>query len=112
MPLKVYYLDDEPALLEIFTDTFASDSIEVTTFTDPVLAIKTIASHPPDLLFLDLRLPNTTGFAIAKQLDPKIPKALVTGDMSVQPESVFKAIFEKPMNTEKIEAFIHEHIKK
>ena len=39
MPLKIYYLDDEPDLLEIFTDTFSSDSIKVTTFSDALPAI-------------------------------------------------------------------------
>ena len=110
MSFKIYYLDDEPALLEIFVDTFASDSIHVTTFTDPEKAIAEIELNPPDLLFLDFRLPNTTGVEFARRLDPSIPKALVTGDMSFKNDEVFVATFEKPTKTEAIEAFIRSHM--
>jgi CheY-like chemotaxis protein len=104
--LKVYYLDDEPDLLEIFVDTFSSSLVEITTFTDPIKAIAVIKSSPPDLLFLDFRLPYTTGLMVAEQLDPNIPKVLVTGDMSIKPSSVFKMVCEKPINPGVIEKFI------
>ncbi len=110
MSFKIYYLDDEPDLLEIFVDTFTSDGVHITTFTDPVMAIAEITLNPPDLLFLDFRLPNTNGVEFARRLDPSIPKALVTGDISVKHDDVFLAIFEKPMNTKAIEAFIRSHI--
>jgi CheY-like chemotaxis protein len=106
MSLKVYYLDDEPALLEIFSDTFSSEEIQITTFSDPKEAIAAIKSSPPDLLFLDFRLPNTTGVAIAQQLDPNIPKALISGDLSLKPEVPFDAVFEKPIKISEVLSFI------
>lgn len=112
MAVKIYYLDDEPALLDIFVDTFASDSVHVTTFTDPVKAIAEIVSNPPDILFLDFRLPKTTGVEIAQKVSPSISKVLITGDMSVPHDALFQAVFEKPVKTEAIEAFIQSYMKK
>jgi CheY-like chemotaxis protein len=56
MPLKVYYLDDEPELCENFADCFSSECVEVFTFTDAIKAIEFIRSQPPDILFVDFRL--------------------------------------------------------
>jgi DNA-binding response OmpR family regulator len=106
---RVYYLDDEPDLLEMFADTFGSAEVEVTTFTDPKKAVEAIQSRPPDLLFLDYRLPNTTGDKVALLLDPKIPKALITGDLTVNVEAKFEVKFEKPIPIEKVEKFIQFH---
>ena len=102
MPLKVYYLDDEEALCEIFVDFFASSNVEVTTFTDPSLALDAAKINPPDILFIDYRLPGTTGDEVAKSMAADIPKYLITGDISVRTEYKFKAIFHKPYKAEDI----------
>ena len=106
MPLKIFYLDDEPALLEIFIDTFSSPDRVITTFNDPKTAIEAIRQTPPDILFIDYRLPNYTGDQIAQMLDPKIPKVLVTGDMQLKCNYNFLAIFEKPYRASDIEEIL------
>jgi DNA-binding response OmpR family regulator len=110
MPLKIYYLDDELELLEIFSDLFSSDDVVVTTFSDPKTAIEAIKASPPDLLFLDYRLPNTTGDQVALQIDPKIPKAIVTGDLSVTLEAKFDAKYAKPFSIKEVKAFINLYV--
>jgi len=102
MPIKVYYLDDEEALCENFADYFESEDVSVTTFVDPKLAIEAIKKCPPDLLFIDYRLQNTTGDEVAKALDPKIPKLLITGDITVKTECQFIRVFTKPYPEEEI----------
>jgi CheY-like chemotaxis protein len=109
MPLRIYYLDDEPDLLEIFAELFGSSEVTVTTFTDPNKAVEAIMASPPDLLFLDYRLPNTTGDKIALQLDPKIPKALITGDLTLNLEAKFDAMFEKPISHQEVQKFIQSY---
>ena len=102
MPIKVYYLDDEQALCENFADYFASEAVEVTTFTDPAKAIALTQTNPPDLFFVDFRLPSTTGDEVAKSIAADIPKYLITGDVSVKTEYKFKAVFNKPYKSEDI----------
>jgi DNA-binding NtrC family response regulator len=96
MSLKLVYLDDEPDLCDIFMDMFSADDVEVRTFVDPVQAVQSITSEPPDLIFLDYRLPNTTGDKIAVSLDNAIPKVLITGDITVKTEYSFVRVLEKP----------------
>jgi DNA-binding response OmpR family regulator len=110
MPLKIYYVDDEPALLEMFVDTFSSPDLEITVFEDPKKAIAAIKASPPDLLFLDFRLPNTTGDKLALSIDPNIPKALISGDLSIKCEAKFDAYFEKPYKSSDVEAFIRKYL--
>jgi len=110
MPLKIYYVDDEPDLLELFCDIFSSPKVEITTFSNPDEALRTIKQNPPDLLILDHRLPQITGEQLALQVDPSIPKALITGEVNLQPSVRFEAVFEKPFSIDAVRAFIDSHI--
>jgi DNA-binding NtrC family response regulator len=106
MPLRVYYLDDEPDLLELFVDTFSTPEIEITPFHEAKNVLEAIRISPPDLVVLDYRLPNVNGDQIAAQIDSRIPRALITGDIQVKVESRFDAIFEKPYSTELVKKFL------
>lgn len=106
MQLKIMYLDDEPGLCEMFVDNFASPNVLIETFTDPEAAIKAINDSKPDLVFLDYRLPDTTGFDVACRLDPGLPKVLLTGDLSVSVGMPFIKILHKPFDFEKMDEFI------
>lgn len=112
MPLKVYYLDDEVELCENFADYFESVDVQVTTFTDPKQAIDSIKSNPPDLIFVDYRLPGTTGDQVALALDPRIPKILITGDLSVVTSYEFIAILSKPFKHSDIYDILGRYRKK
>lgn len=110
MPLKVMYLDDEPLLCEMFVDNFASLEVSIQTFTDPELAIKAINEENPDLVFLDYRLPQTTGRDVALRLNQAIPKVLVTGDLTVNAIKNFVKVFHKPYDFAEMEALIQSYI--
>jgi len=109
MSLKIVYLDDEPALLEMFGDLFSSPDREIALYDNPKTAIAAIEADPPDILFIDFRLPGYTGDQIAQLLDPKIPKVLITGDMEVKCAYPFHAVFEKPYTSKlgEIEALLN-----
>lgn len=106
MSLKICYLDDENDLLEMFVDTFSGDGREIVTYNLPESAIEGIRKNPPDVLFIDYRLPKYTGDQIALMLDPKIPKFLITGDIQVKSNYNFEAILEKPYKIEVIEGYL------
>lgn len=108
MSLKIYYLDDEPDLLVLFTETFSAPGREISTFSDSKVAIEKINKNKPDILFLDYRMPNFTGDQIAQMLDPSIPKYLITGDIQVNTDYKFKAVIKKPYSTEEIEKILVE----
>lgn len=106
MAFKVFYIDDEPDLLELFIDLFSSKNVEVVTFLDPEAAVRAIWAEPPDLLFVDSRLPKTTGAQVARLIDPAIPKVLITGDLATVPDPNFSIVFSKPLNIPEIAGFI------
>lgn len=106
MQLKVFYIDDEEGLCENFFDFFSSKDIEVITFTDPKMAIDQAKTSPPDLLFIDYRLPGTTGDKVVQCMAAAIPKFLITGDISVATEYKFSGIFTKPYNHEDIQGVL------
>lgn len=111
MSLNVYYLDDEVDLLDVFHEIYSSDEITITTFSQPDKAIAAINSEPPDLLLLDNRLPGTTGDLIAQKLDPNIPKALISGDLTLEPKAIFVKVFSKPFNSKDMSEFLDFYAK-
>ncbi len=111
MPLKVFYLDDEPDLTEIFCDLFSSDQIQVFPFTTVDEFLAEVRINPPDVVLLDYRLPNTTGDKVAQLLDPAIPKALITGEISVKPNPSFVTILAKPFDMDLISKFLRNYIR-
>ncbi len=106
MSLKVFYLDDEPDLAEIFLDYFSAPGVEIFTYTDPQKALAEFAVVKPDLVFLDFRLPGTTGDEIAQKLPLDVPKYLVTGDLSVDTKYQFKGVLNKPVNVMNVQSII------
>jgi DNA-binding NtrC family response regulator len=110
MQLKVYYIDDEEALCENFSDYFSSAEVCVKTFNDPQAAINYIEKNPPDLLFIDYRLSGTTGDQVAMAMDPKLPKFLITGDASFKIKYKFNGVFPKPYTESAIAAVISSYL--
>ncbi len=106
MQFKIVYLDDEADLCDLFKLAFESDQVIIKTFTEAEEAINEIQNHPPNLIFLDYRLPKTTGDAVALRLDPVIPIALITGDLTVLPKASFIKIFKKPFKYKEMQDFI------
>ena len=106
MPFRVYYLDDEPDLCEIMADILSSTAVTVETFQDVASLLSRCEKVKPDLVFLDYRLPGTTGDEVAQKLDPTIPKVLITGDIQVQTTYQFIAVLEKPTKDKDLFALI------
>ena len=102
MKLNVWYLDDEVELCKLFIDEFTSDKVSVTTFSNPKIAIEAAALHPPDLFFIDFRLPQLNGEEVAQSLAPEIPKVLVTADQRIKVSNIFLKVIMKPYQEEDI----------
>lgn len=73
MSKRVFIIDDEPDMVKIGTDLLEADGYLVTSSGNPVDALKKIRTTPPDLILLDIRLPEKDGFQVCKELksDPQ-----------------------------------------
>lgn len=106
--LKIVYLDDEPALAEIFASILAGPAFEIKTFIVPEEAIAYINSQPVDLVFIDQQLQGMSGDWVAAKLNADIPKVLVSGDLSIPTQGNYLRKFEKPFPWDDIQAFLTE----
>lgn len=106
MSLKVYYLDDEVALLEIFAEMLEAPGRIIKTFDKIEEALAAIEIERPDILFIDYRLPGQNGDEVARRLDPNFGTVLITGEIQVNPVHKFDAILSKPFKFDQIEATI------
>jgi len=104
--VKVYYLDDEAALCDIFKEFVEDEKTEVRTFCDAQSFIEHCKSAPPCLAFIDYRLAQTSGDRIAEKIAPQIPKVLVTGELDLPSSDLFIEIIRKPYKLYRIREII------
>jgi len=72
-PVKILIADDEEVVLEIMARKIASQDYEVITAKDGQEAWAKITSDVPDIVILDLNMPNMDGWAVLSQLRQNPP---------------------------------------
>lgn len=72
MKLRTLLVDDEPLALERLHDLLAEDpDLEILGHaTNGLQALETIRSHKPELIFLDIQMPELDGFEVLEALQP------------------------------------------
>ena len=65
---RVLAVDDEPAIRDLVRDILEARGFLVLTAGDGAGALRRVREDRPDLVLLDLRLPDTDGFAVLRQL--------------------------------------------
>lgn len=84
---KLLVIDDEPSIGIAFQRAFSSDSITVITSKNATDGELTYTEDRPDVVVLDLNLPDDSGLALFKRLrdiDGKIPVIFITGHGTVE----------------------------
>jgi DNA-binding response OmpR family regulator len=65
---RVLVVEDDPAILRGLADNLAFESYEVVTATDGETAYRLIHERKPDLVVLDLMLPNLSGYELCRKI--------------------------------------------
>ena len=65
---KIVIVDDEVSFLSIFTKVLENAGFEVRGFSDPKEAILKIPSEKPNLILLDITMPEINGFEVFEKL--------------------------------------------
>ena len=65
---RVLVVDDEPHITDLVTTAFRYDGFEAEQVMSGQAALSSIASDPPDLVVLDVMLPDLDGFEVTRRL--------------------------------------------
>lgn len=74
MNKRIHIIDDEEDMIKIATDLLQSEGFTVVASTHPKDGLKKLRNSPPDLLILDIRLPDMDGIQVIREMkaDPKL----------------------------------------
>jgi DNA-binding response OmpR family regulator len=67
-PASILVVDDTPASLKLLTDIMKAEGYEVRSAISGALALHAAESDPPDLILLDIRMPEIDGFEVCRRL--------------------------------------------
>lgn len=84
MPARILVVDDEPAIVDVLSRLLARDGYQVITARNGAEALMMVAQHHPDLILLDVMMPEIDGFTVCQTLknDERtalIPITMLTG---------------------------------
>lgn len=82
---RILVVDDDPSVGAALEQILLIEGYRVTRVRDGRAAIKAVADSPPDLILLDLNMPNMGGFEVCRRVktDPAtslLPVVIVTGE--------------------------------
>lgn len=83
---RVLIVDDEPMVVQALQDHFA-DRYEVDIATSARQAVEILGRRRPDVIFLDIRMPEVDGLTLLKflrKVDSRVPVIVVTADISLE----------------------------
>ncbi|MFH1120806.1 MAG: response regulator transcription factor [Bacteroidota bacterium] len=81
MKTKVLYIEDEPFLGRIVSETLQQQGFDLRLVADGALVIKTLRSFHPDICVLDIMLPNVDGYTLCREIraqNPGLPVIFLT----------------------------------
>jgi putative nucleotidyltransferase with HDIG domain len=65
---KILAVDDTPASLKLLTDILKAEGYDVRAAINGELALHSATSNPPELVLLDIRMPEMDGFEVCRRL--------------------------------------------
>ncbi|AQQ09494.1 Stalked cell differentiation-controlling protein [Sedimentisphaera cyanobacteriorum] len=118
---KVMVVDDMPNNLRLLDKMLTGSGYDVSCFPKGAIAIKSAKKHPPELILLDINMPEMNGYEVCKRLkaDPELAKIPIifisalnnTEDKIMAFKSGGVDYITKPFKFEEVEARIQTHLK-
>lgn len=72
-PLHVLMIEDDPSIADMYRLQLEHDGYLVTVASTGELAVTSVADNAPDLVLLDLLLPDRSGFEVLSTLNDRLP---------------------------------------
>lgn len=119
-PPTVMVVDDTPENLMLLGDMLGSRGYRVVAFPDGSMALSAARRNPPDLILLDITMPDMDGFAVCRQfkLEPELAEVPVlfisarqeTGDKLKAFAAGGVDYITKPFQFEEVQARVATHL--
>jgi DNA-binding response OmpR family regulator len=115
---KIYYVEDEPSLGKIVSDTLAKQGYDVTWEKDGAKVLPYLEDNIPDICVLDIMLPHTDGYTLCRTIRSRYPRLPVifltaraeTADLVKGFESGGTDYIKKPFSIEELIARINNQL--
>jgi PAS domain S-box-containing protein len=118
---EIVVVDDNLANLQFLTDLFESHGYSVRPASNGVLALETVAARPPDLILLDVKMPDMDGYEVCRRIKSdehsrKVPVIFISafGETTDKIDG-FKAggidYITKPFEREEVLARVRAHLR-
>ena len=112
---KLLVVDDEPGVLYSFRRVFGSEEVEVSTASTVREGVRQFVEFRPDVVVLDLQLPDGSGMDVFEEIHraaPKLPVIFITAHGTTQTaiEAMKRGAFDylvKPLDFEQLRALLH-----
>lgn len=89
--IKIMIVDDKDDILKKVWVALAGEGYEVSCFKDPKMAIGTMNSLGPDLVIIDLNMPQMKGDAVAEIIRAKFPGVkIIIWSSNIAPSDISK----------------------
>ena len=119
MTPRLLVIDDEPSIQHAFTRAFRDTDVQVSLAANAAEALTRCREVAPDVVVLDVHLPDATGletYLRLRELDARVPVILITGhgttDLAIQAisEGAFEYLL-KPLDLAELRAVIDRAIR-
>lgn len=94
MTKKIFVIDDEDIIINLFKELLLRAGYDVMCLTDPVMALNKIIEFKPDLMILDLSMPQKDGYELIEdiRMTPSLVKTPIIVVTARNDESSLKKI--------------------
>ena len=117
---EILIVDDDPLAVRLLTNILSTGGFQVRSAGSGELALRSVASEPPGLIFLDIGLPGIDGFEVCRRLKAQedsrdIPVMIISGltdlDVNVKGFGLGAVDFiSKPYQREELLARVRTHL--
>jgi len=113
---KILMVDDQPGIRILLNEIFEKEGYQTFQAANGVNALQIVKEEVPDLVILDMKIPEMDGLEILKRIkrdDPKIPVIIMTayGELSVIQEAISLGAFThfaKPFDIDEVIATVKQ----
>ncbi len=89
---EILIIDDEPQIRKLLEINLESNGYKVIQASDASIGIKLAANHPPDLILLDIGLPDKNGLEVLKELRTWFNHSIIILSVMDDEESIVYAL--------------------